>query len=125
MIRSLSSLIGLLLLCSCATPENSYTRDIALEWESSSAKLYVYSPNGSQLPSFGKETLTLPGYLFSGGAVILHPGEQGIGFGCPQPNATVIPDIVPTVKFNFEAGHSYELRCKDGRPVISDRRSGA
>ena len=55
----------------------------------------------------------------------MHPGKQSVGYNCPQPDGTVIIDNMPTIQFTFKAGHSYELHCKNGSPVISERTQGA
>ena len=120
-MRLIAALGIALALSSCATAPNDYS----LQWESQSAVLYVYSPDGSQVPAFGEQLLTIPGYLFSGGAIFMHPGEQLLGYSCPRTDDIIIHDAVPFVRFTFQAGHVYELRCKDGTPVISERPDGA
>jgi hypothetical protein len=114
--------VGIVLaLGACATTTNDYD----LGWDSTSAVLHVYSPEGDPVPAFGGQLLSVPGYQFSQGAVHMHPGEHVIGYWCPRKDGIEIVDAIPYVRFSFEAGHVYELRCKDGEPVIYRRSGGA
>ena len=112
--------IVLLLLASCATAPIDYS----LQWEDRSATLYVYSPDGSTLPAFGGELVTIPGYRFYG-AIQMHPGEHSIGYACPRNDNIVVFDATPTVRFKFFPGRVYELRCNEGQPVVAERQKDA
>ena len=119
--RILALLVVAIALSACATAKSDY----ALMWDSQSAQLYVFAPDGSQVPALGKQLVSVPGYIFSQGAIGMHPGEAIIGYYCPQPDGMIVLDAMPSVRYTFEAGHVYELRCKDGAPVITERRKGA
>ena len=121
MPKFIAAVILILLLCGCATKRSDYS----LNWESQSAVLYVYAPDGSEIPAFGTQLVTIPGYLFSQGAIHMHPGEHRIGYYCPRSDGIVIFDAIPFVYFTFKAGRTYELRCKGGEPVVSERADGA
>jgi hypothetical protein len=121
MTKFIAALVIALLASSCATRRTDYS----LMWDSQSAVLYIYSPDGSPMPIAGDQLLTVPGYLFSHGAIHLHPGEQPIGYSCPRTDGIILNDVIPYVRHNFQAGHVYELHCKDGSPLISERPDGA
>jgi len=118
MTKMIVGVIATAMLASCATPRDDY----ALQWEDQSSRLYVYSPDGSLVSAVGAQLISVPGYVFSQGAIVMHPGETTIGYNCPSPDGLVVLDAMPEVRHVFEAGRSYELRCKDGAPVISERR---
>ena len=116
-------LLLILLLCSCSTYKLGQG-DHWLQWEANGATLYVYGSDG-QLAAYGEELLNLPGYYFADGGVRFHPGKRSIGFYCkPLEGQLELMDSLPHVVYNFEAGKSYELRCKDGYPVVTQREPG-
>ena len=122
MIRLLAAIAFPLAICSCATGQVS---DYSLQWDSQSATLYVFSADGAQIPALGDATLAVPGYLIAHGAIHMHPGDQTLSYACPRSDDIVITDGAPSVHYNFQAGHVYELRCRDGVPVIVEREHGA
>ena len=118
MIKSLVIVGIAATLCACATTRDDY----ALQWDDQSAELYVHAPDGEQIPAFGAQLLSLPGYMFSQGAINMNPGKAMIGYNCPRPDGLVILDAIPHVSYVFEAGQVYDLRCNKGVPVVTQRR---
>ena len=124
MLRLATLLLLLTFLPACSTNRLGQG-DHWLQWEENGATLYVYGKDG-QLAAYGQELLNLPGYFFSDGGVRFHPGKRRVGYGCgPLPGGVMLMDSLPSLEYDFKAGESYELHCKDGLPVITQRRPGA
>jgi hypothetical protein len=118
MTTRIAILLASSLLAGCAT-HSPYS----LEWQDQSADLYVIRPNGEPATFGAGGGVMLPGYLIAGEMIRMHPGSHTVGVAaCPRPDGLEITDSRQFVTFRFEAGRSYELRCKDGAPVVTDRR---
>jgi hypothetical protein len=117
MVKFAAALVISSTVFGCATVQDDY----ALQWSDQSAVLYVHAPNGETIPAFGSQILSVPGYMFSQGAINMHPGKAVIGYDCPQPGGLLILDGMPSVTYVFGAGHTYDLRCNDGVPVVTQR----
>ena len=113
--------LSVALLSSCAATQE--VGDIPLDWESRSARLMVFEPNGDRSVPFGGEYFSVPGYVFTEGSIALHPGKTRIHYGCPLSATSIhVTHYVPSIEFTFEAGKAYELRCIGEDPVITVRK---
>jgi hypothetical protein len=106
---------------SCASKSKKEIGDWPLQWEPQSARLTIVGDNEEMRAPYDGNYLSVPGYIFAGGHISLHPGKKRISYSCAQPeDAIQITHYVPSVEFDFKIGHQYELRCKNSQPVIID-----
>jgi hypothetical protein len=122
----MKNFLALLALSSCLVSCAPTAQRIDYELRSNkySVRLVVVNENGRPIPAFDGRYVALPGFVFSGGQIRMHPGRQRIGFICPLRHGDVeVLDVAPSVDYDFEAGQRYELKCDAGAPSI--RRLGS
>lgn len=115
--NALAVLVCYAAVSGCAPVEER--SDHALQWDKFSARLTILDDRGIPVRPFDGKTVAVPGYLFSGDEIRLHPGKHHIGRYCPQrPGGIVVLDMTPSTSFDFKAGHAYQLKCIGGSPAI-------
>lgn len=104
-----------LLLTSCAT-----TSGINIDFETTSARLYVEAPDGSFVSPFSGQIVDVDGIGLGREAIRLSPGLHVIRRSCPTLPAGILAaaDWAPVVEYRFEAGRKYALRCGEGGLAI-------
>lgn len=118
-IRRLGYLPLILLVASCASTVKEH--DYSLQWTRDSARLVVVDADGTVIRPFGGKYVGVPGYVFSGDAIAMHPGTRRIQHICPLPEGAIeVLDVAPSLVVTFKAGHKYELSCKNGAPKIRE-----
>lgn len=109
-----SALLLLLASCASATHHN-------IDFESTSASLYVEAPDGSIVKPLAGAIVDVDGIGLGRDAIRLLPGWHAIRHSCPALPEGILAaaDWAPTIAYDFQAGRKYVLRCKDGGLVIA------
>ena len=105
-------MVVLVASCSVVREQSDYD----LQWDKYSARLTILDDDGHTIEPFGGQYVGIPGNVFAGGAIIMHPGKHRINYICKLPPGTpFVTDIAPSVEIEFKAGHKYELMCRNGK----------
>jgi hypothetical protein len=114
-MRKLAGLSILSFLASCAT-----TAPYNIDFEATSSTLFIEAPDGSLTPPLAGQIVDVDSIGFGREAIRLVPGKHFIRHDCPTlpPGILAAADWAPSIEYDFEVGHKYVLRCKDGGLVI-------
>lgn len=107
--------VSAFLLASCTT-----TPSYNIDFEETSARLYIEAPDGSTVAPFGGQIVDVDGIGLGREAIRLPPGKHFIRHRCPTlPDGILAAaDWAPSLEFNFEIGKRYLLRCKSGSLIV-------
>jgi hypothetical protein len=117
MTKIAATVMTLVSLAGCASNHISS----AIQYESSSARLYIEDSSGDHIKPLGGHLIDIDSVGIGQDAIRLEPGKHWITYVCPPGSDGIYFYHGITREFSFEAGKSYVLRCSDGRLSVTPR----